>query len=166
MAISKGRLNSRLHVVTLKFADTDEDLNLWFRPEYMNQEVKDHLDRVNRLKEVRDAKRQKDRLQAIAAGEEPIEYEDDDLDRAGYDLIMKLLVKWDLLESDPTPENPHPAMTPITLEELRALGIPIGNRIVAEMWASVNANPTISTNTGNSFAPTELRVVSRNGSAS
>lgn len=167
MPISRQTLNSRLHMVTLTFPDTTDTLMLWFRPEALTPEVQEHLARIQRQKEVRDFQRERARKKALDKGElPPDDTAQDELDRSGYELIISLLARWDLLEADPTEENPHPAVLPITVETLRSLGIPISNRIVEEMWASLRANPTKSVSIVNSLPPMDGREPSRNGSFS
>lgn len=169
MAISRDRLSNSLERLTLSFEDTTDTLNIWYAPNALTPERERQMQRLRNRLEARKAQRDKQRQEAIAAGKEWEEDDADDaLEREEQEQTLSVLIatvrKWDLLERDPSDQEPDPPTLPVSVETLASLGWPVIMRLIREIMETLRADPTTSRTTATGSNQKALTVVSRNGS--
>lgn len=169
MAISRDRVNNNLHRVMITFEGEPEPLNVWIAPNMITPAFQRVVKRESAQMQARRSRWEKDRQSFIDRGEDiPENLSDEDaLDREEQQEQMRMLTlvikRWDLLERDPSEEEPNPPVLPITFETLEGLGYLTIGRISQEIVASLEVDPTNSRSTGNGSAPAAVTVISRNG---
>lgn len=164
MAISPNRIGQAMESVTLTFPDQADTLTVWFRPDALTSKVQREADRIQRRMQVKRMHRDAAWKDALAAGEELPEDDDEALDaddrEATFGLFKALIVKWDLVADEP--DNPYPPVLPVSAESLELLGWKTLGRLMREMVASISADPTKSRHTSNGSGPRDVTVISPN----
>lgn len=164
MAISPGRIQQVTETITLTFPGQEDTLTVTFRPDALTSKVQREADRIQRRVQVKRMHRDAAWKDALEAGEELPEDDDEALDaedrEATFGLFKALIVTWDLVADEP--DNPYPPILPVNADSLALLGWKTLGRLMREMIQSISADPTKSKHTNNGSGPRELTVISPN----